>query len=94
MIGVRDLRENAVELLHLWRLADEVAGALLVAQPFAQAAAFEIEVTAFAGALQYFDQLFEREGFGEVIARAHAHGFDRVRYRSERRHDDYASLRL
>ena len=86
--GVRDLREDAVELFHLGRVADEGAASLLVAQTFAKVAAFEVEVAALGGAFEDGAEFFEREGFGEVVFGAEAHGFDGVGDGGRGGHDD------
>ncbi len=51
--GVGDLGEDAVELLHSRRAADQVAQAATGAQVLAQSAGFGIEDAALGGALEH-----------------------------------------
>ncbi len=88
MAGAGDLGEDAIELLHGGRVADEVAHGGSGAEAVAEDAGLHIERPALGGAIERGGELFEREGLGEVVAGADAHGFDRGGDAGEGRHDD------
>ena len=88
MGGGGDLGEDAVELLHGGRVADEVAHAGAGAEAVAEEAGFDVEGAALGGAIEGGGELFEGEGLGEVVAGAGAHGFDGGVDGGEGGHDD------
>ena len=88
MVGGGDLGEDAVELLHGGRVADEVAHAGAGAEAVAEEAGFDVERAALGGALEGGGELFEGEGLGEIVAGTDAHGLDCGVDGGEGGHDD------
>ena len=86
--GEGDLGEDAVELLHGGRAADEVTHADAGAEAFAEQAGLVVEGAAVGGAFEGGGEVFEGEGLGEIVARAGAHGFDGGADGGEGGHDD------
>jgi len=77
VVALRDFGEDAVELLHFRRAADEVTHPLLGAQPVAQPAAGEIEGAPLGRPFQNGAQFVGGEGFDEHVVGPGAHRLDR-----------------
>ena len=88
MGGAGDLGEDAVELLHGGRVADEVAHGGAGAEAVAEGAGLDVEGAALGGAFEGGGELFEGEGLGEIVAGTDAHGLDGGVDGGEGGHDD------
>ena len=73
MSALRRLGDDAVQLLHLGRTADDGAEAVLGAQALAQDTLFGGQLQLVHGALQHDAQLVERERLADVVEGAHLH---------------------
>ena len=90
----RHLGEDAVDLLHLRRAADQATHVLLCAQPLPQTAALQVEVQPLARPAQHTGQLLQREGLGQVVAGSDAHRLHRGGDGGKGRHHHDARLRI
>jgi hypothetical protein len=65
-----DLGEDAIELVHGGRVADQIAHGGAGAETVAEEARLDVEGAALGGALEGGGEFFEGEGLGEVVAGA------------------------
>ena len=75
MIGEGDLGKNSEELLHRRILAHQQARSVAGVEAVPQFTDPGEGVAALGGTLQHGRELFQREGFGQVVTRTGAHGF-------------------
>jgi len=94
MGGGGDLGEDAIELLHGGRVADQVAHRSASAELVAEQAGFDIERATLGGAIESGGELFEGEGLGKIVAGAGAHGLYCRVDGGEGGHDDDDGLRV
>jgi hypothetical protein len=83
-----DLGQDAVELFHFGRVADEVAQGGAGSEAVAEQAGFNVEGTTLGGVLEGVGEFLEGEGLGEIVAGTGAHGFDGGVDGGEGGHDD------
>ena len=93
MRAVRRLGDDAVELLHLRRAADDGAEAFLALHLLAQDAVLAGELQVAEHAVQDQAQLFQVEGLGDVVVGALLHRLHRRLHAGVAGHDDDDRLR-
>jgi len=93
MQAMRCFGNDAVELVHLRRTADDAAESLLRLDLFAQHAVFRLELQMVADSLQQQLEFFQAEGLGDEVECAGFHCLHRRLHSAMAGHDDHFDIR-